>query len=103
MGGSPNTWLRGFNAGIGLPSGGVDYLSKSVVPFIVNYALVALIIVSLAFLLLGGIQWVTSSGSKEPLAKAKATITYAVLGLALGLGSFLILNYIGSLFNIKFF
>lgn len=45
-------------------------------------------------LILGGWQYITSGGEKEAAKKAKNTLTYAVLGLVLLIGSWFILRFI---------
>jgi hypothetical protein len=69
--------------------------------------LIAAIFLSLCFIVLGGVQWSTSSGDKNKLSAARAKITWAIVGLVLSLSVYLILNLIGyffgvSLVNIKF-
>ncbi len=92
----PKDWLKGVDTG-GWPnvtSKGILFFAYDAVPGVISIALFLLFILSLIFLIVGGIMWITSSGNKEGLAKAKATVTYALVGLALGLSSFLILNTI---------
>ncbi|OGG17825.1 hypothetical protein A2721_02270 [Candidatus Gottesmanbacteria bacterium RIFCSPHIGHO2_01_FULL_47_48] len=96
----PSSWLGSVGAGL-LPTGDIDFVTGKVVPFVINILLFLTIILSLIFLLLGGISWSTSGGDKEGLAKAKATVTYAVIGLVLGVGSFIILKVLGYLLGVK--
>jgi hypothetical protein len=42
-------------------------------------------VLSAIFLILGGIRYATSEGSSDKVARAKQTLTYAVLGLALSI------------------
>lgn len=48
---------------------------------IINIFLVLAAIVAVIFLILGGIQYITSQGDEEKATKAKNTILYAVIGL----------------------
>lgn len=47
-------------------------------------------------------MWITGGGNKEGMAKAKATVTYAIVGLVLGLSSVIILKFIGNFFKFGF-
>lgn len=98
---SPGASLNSINVP-GIPTGGIDLISGTIVPNLINIFLFAVFVSSLVVLIVGGIMWVTSRGDKEGMAKAKGTVTYAIVGLVLGLGSFLILNVIGSLFGFNF-
>jgi hypothetical protein len=58
----------------------------SIGEFVVNLFQVALIlgsIMTFAFLVWGGIQWITSGGNQEAAKGAKEKITDAIMGLAL--------------------
>ena len=59
------------------------------------------IILSLFFLVLGGIRWIISEGDKTKLQQARATLTYAVVGLIIVFLSFFIINVVGELFGIN--
>lgn len=97
--GSPVKWLPDLNPGGGIPNGDISYVAGVLAPFLVRLFVFALVMISLVMLLTGGIMWITGKGEKEPMAKAKATVTYAIIGLAIGLGSFIIVNIIGGFFN----
>lgn len=45
-------------------------------------------------LIIGGWQYITSGGDKQAAQKAQKTLTYAVLGLVLLIGSWFILRFI---------
>ncbi len=53
---------------------------------------------SVVFIIVGGIQYITSDGNSDGSAKAKKTITYAVGGLILALSTTAIINLINTLF-----
>lgn len=65
-----------------------------------------IVFMSAAFVLLilfimfviGGFHYLTSFGNPEKIKKAQSTLQYAILGLVLYLGSFLILKIIDILF-----
>ncbi len=50
------------------------------------------------FIIVGGIQYITSAGNSAGTEKAKKTITYAIGGLALALSTTAIINLINRLF-----
>lgn len=53
---------------------------------------------SVIFIIVGGIQYITSAGNSDGSARAKKTITYAVGGLILALSTTAIINLINTLF-----
>lgn len=105
--GNPNTWLRSIDPGFGgigsnlLGSFGIGFFTHNVATFIVSLGIFALFSLSLIFLLIGGVKWIISGGDKEGAAKAKNTVTYAIIGLALGLASFIIVNILGTFFGLN--
>lgn len=98
----PSGWLTTFNPGGLFPIGGLDFVGATLVPNIINILLFIIFITSLIMLIIGGITWIISRGEKEAMAKAKGTVTYALIGLVLALSSWLILNTIGGFLGIKF-
>lgn len=50
---------------------------------LVNVALVAASLICLAFLVWGGIDWISSQGDKTKYEEARNKITHALLGLAI--------------------
>lgn len=100
---TPKGWLK-YNLipGLKVPSSGIDYWTQNVIPFAIDVLLFLVFISSLIMLIFGGVMWITSRGEKEGLAKAKATVTYAIIGLVLGLASFIIVNTLGYFLGIKF-
>ena len=81
-----------------------DYIAEGDVPTI--YGLEAIVanilniiiglagVVLLLMLIGGGFGYITSGGDKEKAAKAKNTLTYAILGLVVILGAWLIIRLI---------
>ena len=63
---------------------------------IINTLLYALGIVAVIMIIVGGLRYVLSAGDKSALVSAKNTIMYAVIGLAIALLSFAIVNYVIS-------
>lgn len=99
---NPAAWL-GIMSGTGAldPVSGLQFFTTKLAPFLVSVLLYGLVSLSLIFLIVGGIMYMTSGGNKEATAKAKAAITYALIGLILGVSSFIILSIVGTFFGSK--
>lgn len=77
----------------------MDYLQK-LLPTVVT---LLLIVGSLFFffnLIMGAIQWISSGGDKEGVAKARGRITSALVGLVILFAVFAIVGLIESIFKI---
>lgn len=59
------------------------------------------IILTLFFLIYGGISFITSGGDKQKVVNARHKLTFAVVGLIVVLFSFFIVNFIGQLFGVE--
>lgn len=86
----------------GIPSGGVETLQKAMGGGITIMIILAALL-SLIFLVWGGMQWTSSGGDKGKVAAARSKITYAIIGLVVALCAFLIVNILGAFFNVKLF
>jgi uncharacterized membrane protein len=51
---------------------------------------------TVGFIIYGGFKYMVSAGSSDGMAKAKTTITNAVIGLVLSIVSIAIVNLVGS-------
>lgn len=56
-------------------------------------------IAALVFLIWGGIKWIMSGGDKEGTGKAKETVTSALIGLAIVLGAWILINVVLNFFG----
>lgn len=100
--GPPSSWLGTITGGgVYSANNGLPFITGKLIPFIVDFLILGVIIISMIFIAIGGISMIISGGSKEGTAKAKNTVTYAVVGLVLGLLSFAIFNIIGSYFGVN--
>ena len=54
------------------------------------------------FFVMGGIQYISSSGNPERLDRAKNTIIYSGIGLAVALGAFVVSNIVSQMANSAF-
>lgn len=82
-----------------VPQGGIDKL----VPIVTNgisLMLFAISVLSLIFLIVGGIQWISSGGDKAKVQGARNRITYAIIGLIVAFLAFAIINLVGYFFKI---
>ncbi len=74
---------------------------SSLVSAAISLLLGAAGVTAFIYLLVGGIQWITSSGDKEGLDKAKKKITHALIGLAIVFSAYALIFIIQALFNIS--
>lgn len=81
---------------LSIPIGGIGYVKDigSYIALLYNYLIGALVIVAIVMIMYGGFRWITAAGSPEQISDAKRTIVGAVVGLALGLFSYTLLNVI---------
>lgn len=70
---------------------------------LVTIVFVMATLLAFAFLIFGGIRWILSGGDKEGTAKARGTITAAIIGLAIVFLSFVIMNVVGKVFGFDIF
>jgi hypothetical protein len=70
-----------------------------VVKTALNTVLFVAFVAALIFLIIGGIKWIMSGGDKEGANKAKETVTSALIGLVVVLGSWVLINVILNFFG----
>jgi len=87
------------------PGGEFGKLGEITIPAIVSalikFALVIAALVAFAFLIFGGIKWITSGGDKEATAKAQSTITAALIGLVIVFAAWAIIRLIEVFFGVS--
>jgi hypothetical protein len=88
------------NPPAGMPTGGINTVAK-VVANGLTLLLIITTILTLIYLLLGGLAWIQSGGDKQKLTQARARLTYAIIGLVVALGSFFLINVIGFVFKVN--
>jgi hypothetical protein len=75
-----------------------DVATLSCVPIvfknIVNIALVLAGATTLIFIIISGLELMNSGGDQKKVGEARATLTWAIVGLLIILGSFAIVNFI---------
>ncbi len=72
---------------------------SDIVSTVVNLVLFVAFVAALIFLIIGGIRWIMSGGDKEGSGKAKETVTSALIGLAVVLGAWILINIVISTFT----
>lgn len=79
----------------GGPIGACDFCDMViVVSNIIDYALQFAVLIAIAMIVYGGLLMVTSAGRMEAVSKGKSRIIAAVVGLAVALVSWLVVNEI---------
>jgi nitrate/nitrite transporter NarK len=61
---------------------------------VINIILYIIGIIAVIMLIVGGIQYATSSGDEKRVTKAKNTIIYALLGLAIAILAWTLVNFV---------
>ncbi len=59
---------------------------------LIGVAFFVSLIIALGYLIMGGIKWIMSGGEKEGTQKAKDTVTSALIGLAVVISAFILIN-----------
>jgi len=72
---------------------------EAIVPKVISTILFVAFVAALIFLIIGGVKWIISGGDKEGTTKAKETVTSALIGLAVVLGSWILINIILRFFG----
>lgn len=88
---------------VGTPTGGLFDKGQNIIGVGINLAIVMAIILSVFYFVWGGLSIVLSRGDKEKMQKARARITYSIVGLFVIFLSFLLVNIIGGVLGISFF
>ena len=78
-----------------------DISLPQMVRSLLSLAMVIAAIVAFAFLIFGGITWITSGGDKQKTESARNTITAALVGLLIVFGSWAIIQLIQMFFNVS--
>lgn len=92
--------IGGYNitAPENVPEGGKGMFEK-VLGTGISILFIVAILLSLLYLIYGGIDWIRSEGDKQKVESAKKKVTYAVIGLVITFLAFLIIRVIGTVFG----
>ena len=74
-------------------------LLAKLIRFGVQFMFIAAIILAVFFMVLAGIQWITSGGNKEGIQKARQRLIYSIIGLIIVFFAFFMINIVGGLFG----
>ncbi|KKQ34771.1 MAG: hypothetical protein US51_C0028G0006 [Microgenomates group bacterium GW2011_GWA2_37_6] len=66
---------------------------------LIQIAFIIAVVIALAFLIFGGIKWITSGGDKTGVEAARNTIVAALVGLVVVFLSYFILNILLKIFT----
>ena len=84
----------------GTDGNGGDIKLMDSVQKIINTVIGVVGVVAVAMIIIGGIQYTTSSGDAPKVKKAKDTILYGIVGLIIALLAFAIVNFVlGGMFS----
>ena len=75
-------------------TGGNENNLKPAIENILNGIIAASGLIAVVFVVIGGINYITSAGDSSKLEKAKKTIIYACIGLAICAIAFAIVNFV---------
>jgi hypothetical protein len=84
----------------GIPTGGI-FETFNIIEVFIALLIIAGVVLSLIYLVLGGISWITSEGDKQKMAQARSKVTYAILGLLVVLLSYFIISFVYYYFRIS--
>ncbi len=83
------------------PEAGENFLAGLIANFL-HFLLIGAGIAALFYLLLGGLQWITSGGDKAGVEAAREKITAAIIGLVVVAAAFAFVNLIAPILGLDF-
>ncbi len=81
-----------------IPGGSVDRIVE-IIQIVGGWLLMAAGALAVVFLIIGGLQYMTSAGNAEKAAAGKKTIIYALIGVAVVLLSLFLVNVVLGFFK----
>lgn len=82
------------------PKGGIDTV-KIVIGNALTLMLIVAVVLSLIFIVIAAIQWITSGGDKTKVQAARSRMTWAVGGLIITFVAFAVVSAIGYFFGVN--
>jgi len=76
----------------------IENFAKNIIQILVTLAG----LLAAGFFVMGGVNYISSSGNPEKLDRAKKTIIFSAIGLAICIGAFVLTNIISDLANTSF-
>ena len=66
---------------------------------VIEIALILVGVIAVIYLIMGGIKYITAKGDEEATGTAKATITYAIIGLVIAIAAYLVVQFVWKSFT----
>lgn len=85
----------------GTPVGGLSGTGQNAIWVGVELFLVGAVLLSLFFIIRGGINMMTSGGDKERFTAGRERVRYAIIGLIVVFLSIFMVNFIGGFFGVN--
>ncbi len=85
----------------GVPTGGFLGTGQHIIWVGIELFLIGAILLSIFYIIRGGINMITSGGEKERFAKGRERVRYAIIGLLVIFASFFIINVVGKFFGVE--
>lgn len=82
------------SAAVGLPMPLAGIGVQTLIGRIIKYFLGLSGVIALLMFVFGGLSWMMAAGNQEKITKAKNTVVWAVIGLALTLGSYALAQFV---------
>lgn len=79
--------------------GGINVGINELIAFVINAIIVIGIVLSLVFLLYGGVRWILSGGDKGKVDAARSAIVAAIVGLIIVILAYVIINAVLQVFT----
>lgn len=84
----------------GMPVGN-DHTLSHLVQWGVTVLFMGASLLCFIFIIIGGVQWITSGGDKAGVESARKKVTWAVVGLVITFSSYVIMNFIEKIFGVN--
>jgi ABC-type Fe3+ transport system permease subunit len=68
----------------------------------IAFALIVASVLSLVYIIIGGISFILSAGNEEKIRKAVHTVRYAIIGLFVSFLAFFLVSWIAKLLDVPF-
>jgi hypothetical protein len=88
----------------GCGGGGVEQGGKVIgglISGIIGLVFLLAFLLTMAYFLTGGVQWITSQGDKSTLESARNKITHALIGLIIVASAYAVFKLVGNFFGIE--
>lgn len=67
---------------------------------IFNILLITAVLLSIGFLIMGGIKWIAAGGDKSKIDSARNTVTGAIIGLVIAFSAFSVISFVNYFFSV---